>query len=212
MVWDREGDRIYRETLKSENLIDDSQTTKIMRKFGVPLRFLKCRIETIPDDGSEYRGKLTAYVENVVRYDEHGHGLVLIGPFGSGKTGAAAALIYEVTRRWGKCRFVSARDLGRIANDYSPDKQRQWKDLRRYQFVVIDEIGCEEKNKDSRESQLIKQATEDLVRHRYDSQLATIITSNMQVDALMARYECLASLFMDAYDFVAVTGVDWRGN
>jgi len=210
MVWDRQGDRIYRETLKNNNLIDDAQTVKIMRKFGVPLRFLKCRIESIPE-ATEHRDRLLGYVEEIVKHDEHGQGLVLVGPFGSGKTGAAAALVYEVTRRWGKCRFVSARDLGRIANDYGVEKQRQWADLRRYQFVVIDEIGCEEKNKDSRESQQIKQAIEDLVRHRYDSQLATIVTSNMQVDALIARYECLASLFMEAYEFIAVTGVDWRG-
>tara|TARA_R110000824_G_scaffold105420_4_gene249507 strand:- start:67 stop:705 length:639 start_codon:yes stop_codon:yes gene_type:complete len=212
MVWDREGDRIYRETLKPESLIEAEQAIRILRKFGVPPRFLRCRFEKIPPEGAEYKKLLENYVEKLAVNDKYGNGLIMVGPFGSGKTGAAAAVLYEATRRWGKCRFVSARDLGRIANDYSLEKQRHWKDLRRYQFVVIDEVGCEEKNKDTRESQLIKQATEDLVRHRYDNELPTILTTNMQVPGLMGRYECLASLFMDSYQFVPVIGVDWRGS
>ena len=210
MVWDREGDRIYRETLKTENLIEADQAIRILRKFGVPPRFLRCRLEKIPPEGAEYKKLLEHYVEKLAVNDQYGNGLVMVGPFGSGKTGAAAAVLYEVTRRWGKCRFVSARDLGRVANDYSPEKQRQWKDLRRYQFVVIDEVGCEESNKDTRESQQIKQATEDLVRHRYDNELPTIITTNLPAPALIGRYECLASLFMDSYQFIPVIGVDWR--
>lgn len=210
MVWDAEGDRVYRDNLKPDRPIDDDRVVRIMRKFGVPNRYIGCRVSKIPDDGAEYRRELESFVEQLKKHDFQGRGLILIGPFGSGKTGAAVALIYEVTRQWGKCRFVSARDVGRIANDYGHEKQRQWADLRRYQFVVLDEVGCEVTNKESRESQQIKQSVEDLLRHRYDAGLMTVITTNMQVPDLMNRYACLASIFMDAYGFLPVTGVNWR--
>ena len=192
MAWDMEGSRTYRDNLKPERLIGDDQVARIMKNFGVPHRYLACRLEKIPKDGSEYRKRLEDFVENLPLHDKRGFGLVLIGPYGSGKTGAAAALIYEVGRRWGRCRFVSARDLGRISNDYGRDKIEQWSDLRRYQFVVLDEVGCEQKDKDTREAHQIKQATEDLIRHRYDAGLMTVITTNMVVEPLLDLSRCIA--------------------
>jgi DNA replication protein DnaC len=146
MPWDidKGGGRIYRQPVETnpDKFVKDKEIQRIMRVIGVPKRYQQCRLDKVPDN-VDYRAGLMIFVETLVERDKRGDGLLMFGSYGTGKTGASVSVLYEAIKRGCRCRFVSARDLGRIAFDFEESQKDRWADLRRYQLVVLDEMGVE---------------------------------------------------------------------
>lgn len=212
MPWDTEGGKVYRQPIQTDpdKFVSDKEILRIMGVIGVPKRYRQCRLREIPE-GAEYRAALRIFVETLTERDKNGDGLILFGSYGSGKTGGAVSVLSEAIKRGCRCRFVSARDLGRIGFDFESEQRKRWAELRRYQLVVIDEIAVEKGTTTSHEGSKTTRATEDLIRHRYDNQLMTIITTNAGPRLLTETYPDLSSLFRHSYRSALVSGIDWRG-
>lgn len=212
MPWDTDGGKVYRQPVQTDpdKFVSDKEIARIMGIIGVPKRYRNCRLGKIPETG-EYKRELQGFIENLHDRDLGGNGLVLFGSYGTGKTGGAVSVLYEAIKRCCRCRFVSARDLGRVAFDFEQSQRKRWAELRRMQLVVIDEVGAEKDSTTSHESTKATKATEDLIRHRYDNELMTIVTTNRSPRDFVEQYPDVSSLLRHCYRSVVVSGVDWRG-
>lgn len=214
MPWDIEGGKVYRQPIQTDpnKFVSDKEIQRIMVVIGVPKRYRDCRLVEIPK-GADYLAGLNIFVETLVERDKRGDGLILFGPYGTGKTGGAVSVLYEAIKRGCRCRFVSARDLGRISFDFDSEQRQRWADLRRYQLVVIDEVATEKGSETtSHEQTKTARATSDLIRHRYDNELMTIVTTNAGIRELLVHYPDISSLIRHSYRTLLVNGVDWRDN
>ena len=112
MPWDidKGGGRIYRQPVETKHgrFLKEKEIQRIMRVIGVPKRYQQCRLDKIPED-AKYRAGLMIFVETLVERDNTGDWLMLLGPYGTGKTGASVSVLYEAIKRGCRCRFVSAR-------------------------------------------------------------------------------------------------------
>lgn len=124
-------------------------------------------------------------------------GLLLCGMYGNGKTTLAKAigsLISFITERElgyenrKRVRFLKAKDICRMcaASEKFKDQYDDYAALFREEMMIIDELG--EEPKDVMVYGMIHTPVIDILGERYDSQRLTIITTNLDVDALKEKY------------------------
>ncbi|MBJ2189126.1 MAG: ATP-binding protein [Muribaculaceae bacterium] len=155
----------------------------------------------------EYRGGsflFDADTENHVRQiarwliDPNGTpGLMLCGLYGNGKTTLAKALAwligYITEREYGysrraNVRFYTAKDICRLcaASEKFKEQYDQYDDIFREPMIIIDELG--EEPREVMVYGMIHTPLIDLIGERYAQQRMTIITTNLDVDELKAKY------------------------
>lgn len=109
-------------------------------------------------------------------------GLLLYGTVGSGKTTMALSLRHLLIFFGQRMDKVSALELSRAAKGSEDDYHRYMKS----EMLLIDDMGEEPdvvKNFGNEISPII-----EIIYHRYDRQLLTIITSNLSDDEMRNRY------------------------
>lgn len=116
--------------------------------------------------------------------------LALVGPVGVGKTVAAAMVLKDFAERFdwdrptGETRvpavFLEARRLSRLSAFDSGDREL-FNNARGCRLLVLDDLGDEAH--DFGKAQLV-----DLLMERIDRKRATVITSNLSMEAFRKRY------------------------
>lgn len=127
-----------------------------------------------------------------------GHGLVLAGETGVGKTMLASSFLNYLQTKGFSVAFVRDRDLLRLlgANFPSEEDQDLLGYLQRVACLVVDDLG--------RTTGAVE-AVEPFLRYRMDEAKPTIVTMNTTV-ALTATLESL----LHEYTFVTMVGPDRR--
>ena len=112
-------------------------------------------------------------------------GLFLIGPPGTGKSLLAAMILNELILTAGlSCRYVKiSRDFfqqlrATFNNDSGSSTETVFNDIARQDILVIDDFGIQS------DSEWEQRMLYDLVDARYEAELPTIITSNIDLDAV----------------------------
>lgn len=126
-------------------------------------------------------------LQNAQRFAEHLNGwLLLQGGYGCGKTHLAAAIANDRLQRGETVIFVTAPDLlDHLRQSYQADGgdsySASFDRLRAVSLLILDDLGTEN------QSEWAKEKLFQLLNHRYNHQLPTVITSNMPMESFDPR-------------------------
>lgn len=178
---------------------------------GVPPRYQEARFE----DLEERKGASKAIA--AARKAADGHGLVLIGPFGTGKTTLGACIVRERAERWAELdrhardpfatRFIAVPHLlDAIRRSYEyQDEPDPLKPLLNARLLVLDDLGRE------KPTEWVLDRLYVLIDHRYTHLLPTVATTNFSLDELaQAGYGAMVSRLIEGADVVQMTAADRR--
>jgi len=130
---------------------------------------------------------LRTIVPQVRTYARQPNGwLTLLGPYGVGKTHLAAAIAHETLERGEGVLFAVVPDLlDHLRTTFSPQStiayDAQFDLLRTAPLLILDDLGTESATPWAREKLY------QLINHRYNYRLPTVITSNLKPDAIEPR-------------------------
>ena len=110
--------------------------------------------------------------------------LVLTGPFGTGKTHLAAAIANDRLARGQPAVFIVVPDLlDHLRSTFSPNSEVTYDDLfetvRDTPLLILDDLGTQTTTPWAQEKLY------QILNHRYNKRLATIITTNLGPDELV---------------------------
>jgi DNA replication protein DnaC len=149
----------------------------------------------IPGYDIEYVRTLESLHTTIKAYAENPNGtwIVLEGSYGTGKTHLAAAIGNECLKRGEVVLFMTTPDLlDHLRSTYAPNSDTGYDELfdrvRNAQMLILDDLGTENP------SEWAKEKLFQLLNHRYSHRLATVITTNADIDTLDPR---LRSRLMD---------------
>ncbi len=116
-----------------------------------------------------------------------GRGLLLTGDVGLGKTHLAAAVTMDLLGKGHSVIFGTVSSLlAQIRNTYDDDRESEMQvkgRLSNCDLLVIDEIGKEKVNA------WVAQTVYDIVNARYERNKALIVTTNLSLTEIRARYD-----------------------
>lgn len=159
---------------------------RIWSEALVPPRMAAYSLDTLAVRDADLADKLRAW-QDTDRW------LVLWGPKGTCKTGAAAALLVEHVKAGGSGLFVKpARFLERIRRTYNsgegPGEAEVLQTLIDAPMLVLDDVGTELLTKWGKEK-LFTVIDEREERHQHGSPRRTIVTSNLSIEKLAAHLD-----------------------
>lgn len=142
-------------------------------------------------------------------YAQEPHGwLLLTGTFGCGKTHLAAAIANARLNSGQSALFLLVPDLlDHLRAAYNPNNETSYDDLfdqvRNTPLLILDDLGTQSSTPWAQEKLF------QLLNHRYNAQLSTVITTNQNLDELEPR---LRSRLMDValVDHLHITAPDFR--
>lgn len=170
----------------------------------IPDKLRVASIEKIPKS-VEYKSDIERYINGIDSYIKDGIGLLMTGPHGGGKSGAATIIACEVLSRGGSALFIEEGtlieaifDKTRYNDDYSIHERAESVDL-----LALDDLGLAP---DSPNLHM----TETLVKFRIHRKKANVITTNLKTDAFKSRYKTIWDALREATIPIVCSGVNWR--
>jgi hypothetical protein len=184
---------------------------RIWSEALVPPRMVGYSLDTLAERDADLAGKLRVW-QGTSRW------LLLRGPKGTCKTGAAAALLVEHVRAGGSGLFVKpARFLERIRRTYSqaegPGEAEVLQSLIDAPLLVLDDVGTELLTRWGKEK-LFTVIDERSDSHLRGSPRRTVVTTNLTIQALAAHMDDQGRVWdriRDWADVIETSGESQRG-
>jgi DNA replication protein DnaC len=174
-----------------------------LRFFNVPKGKWEAQISKIKD-GLPYLTEVALYLNDLKQNLETGKGLLLCGPYRSGKSCLAALAVREAGTHGCHPFWLEAFELvdGWISKDY------RYREARTCHLLVIDDLGTEAQEGDKRE--FPREIVRQVLRYRLEREMAVIVTTNMMPDELRETYgEKLMALLNEYLVPIPVAGMNW---
>jgi DNA replication protein DnaC len=166
------------------------------------------RDKTFESFNSTVHGVQRAFVR-AVEYAKFPKGwLILFGNYGVGKTHLAAAIANEALRRHWRVLFAIVPDLlDHLRSTFGPSSEVEYDErfetIRTVPLLVLDDLGTENTTPWAREKLF------QIINHRYNDALATVITSNRDpkdidpriFSRMSDRALCEEHIMIDASDY-----------
>lgn len=142
-------------------------------------------------------------------------GLMVYGSVGNGKTTLLRSInlmlksMYSPDRGWDEKLSIEYVTAIEIFNITKSDDQYRYKRIKDCDVLFIDDLGVEPITAKVWGNEI--SPITDIIYHRYDEQLCTIITSNLSDEALKERYGLrMADRMAEMFDSINSSGVSYR--
>jgi DNA replication protein DnaC len=158
----------------------------------------------IPDTMA-YKRTLLGYCMGMHLYEPDGHGWILYGKLGSGKTTLGALILKYCLAKGGRVITFRATDmLDRLMSykeQVAPNGAPLLTALTNVTYLMVDDLQEEDGNR--------LRKLETVLRARYDDQFPTVITTNMPKERVF-DIPWLRDIIEDRYHGEEIIGIDWR--
>ena len=163
-----------------------------MRGIGIPRRhFAITNLDWNGEDKEQYN-IISAFAKFGAKVRDNGYGLIIRGPYGTGKSYAASYVMKMAMYRLFNhphdavqdALYISATDFVKavLRNDHETEDRAT-----NGRILVLDDLGKESRNLQN-DSGWAASILTNLVKYRTEHMLHTIITTNLSRDQLLHRY------------------------
>jgi DNA replication protein DnaC len=167
------------------------------------------RDKTFENFNPDVQGVRRAYIRSL-EYSRRPQGwLILFGNYGVGKTHLAAAIANEAVRHHFRVLFAIVPDLlDHLRSTFGPSSEVQYDErfetIRDVPVLVLDDLGTENTTPWAREKLF------QIINHRYNFALATVITSNRKPEDIDPRIFSRMSDRTLCEEHIMIDGGDYR--
>lgn len=154
----------------------------------------------------EVKKSLEDYADN---FEDETKSLLFYGDVGTGKSFMAVSLAKRLIEKLVNVTYVASYEMCQVMNQAifkSDDESIAKKDMYyNTDFLIIDDLGTEI------DSQVSTKSILDLINYRLSKNLKTLITSNLNIDAMKDKYgERFSSRILSNYYIYSFRGSDLR--
>ena len=158
-------------------------------------------LEGIPEAGKKYKEEISTYLSKIEEAFRDGRGLFIAGAPQTGKTALAVIVAKFAYTYWTPAtgiKFLPAYHVVRVVCNRGIGKYE------RCGLLILDDLGSE------KTSELSTDSLEALIRFRCDNRLPTIVTTNLDEQAISKKYSVnLLKQIQRKSIPIGVGGVDW---
>ena len=172
----------------------DLRKQQRLASASIPKRYEHCTLDTFREKSTVLRNAKHRVQEFVDLWPTmpEGKGLLLMGGCGTGKTHLAVAALNEIINsgKAGRVMFSNFQDLiqeiqASFDNDQVPSKSELLRPLLEVDLLVLDELGSQ------KPTTFVQDILYYVINTRYNSELATIFTTNYFDRSAEAKEETL---------------------
>ena len=182
-------------------MIDDP---RFLTRMNIPRLYWGCTFDKVPGF-CDYLELVQSYALKIDSHIAEGRGLLLHGPYSSGKSAMATLLLRSLPPGvWGL--FVMAEKMaGYVINNerFSVEESFQER-MRSVDLLVIDEVVLHDT--DTYRDHVV----EEFVRDRIRDKKATILTTNLAPSDFQSEYPALGEALIEAVVPVKIDGHNFR--
>ncbi len=185
------------------------QHRELFTYYGIPKKHWDVRLGELPE--SEYKKEIEEWVLNFKDKLKAGKGLYLYGPYGTGKSAIGSMLLRAAAANRIPGLWLNYKELQSISinvNDhmFSSDMTMMGR-IMTVDFLFVDEFQI----KNNQHWSVDK--LDDIIRQRFQSELTTVIASNVSPADLVKKEMCgsLADFLREAVSSLMISGKDFRG-
>lgn len=174
-----------------------------LRAAHIPERKREVSLAAIPD-GLPYKRFIVKYITDLEQNVRDGIGLILWGPYRSGKSSIACLIAKEVMSHYASAFYIESPLLmdGWLEKDGATDPAKRR--ILRSHLLVLDDAGQEHGK------EYTKAIVDFVIRYRAERQGATILTTNMNPGELEKEYSKKFMTIAQTCMFpIHVEGKDW---
>jgi DNA replication protein DnaC len=182
-------------------------TPIVLGRAGIGESYWDASLDAIPDRFL-YKDTVAGYIMKMHEFEPWGYGLVLSGPFGTGKSALGSIILKEGLMRRGRAYSVRCSTMVDLmwskkrGGEELPNGCPFLEGLENVSFLLLDDFEIFDSKAKNR-------AVEQVLYARYERRLPTIIATNLGWERLL-EVTYLKSLLMDRYWPVEVSGINWR--